>query len=301
METQTKTQTDVYSIITNRIIKTLEETQIAPWRRPWTEAGLPQNLITRKPYTGINVLLLASMGFSRNFFLTFRQLVALNSDTRIRKGEKSIPVIFWKRLVKQENDEQKTTCLLRYYCVFNVDQCIGIPEEKIPSINNNTELNRMERLEAIIDEMPKRPRIQHKENQAYYNPIEDFINMPKMNNFKNTEDYFSTLFHELVHSTGNSCRIGRKEVMESTSFGSEPYSMEELVAEIGSCYLQSFSGIENNDFNNNVAYIQNWLNVLQNDKKFIIYASAKAQKAVDYILNRLGNESEDWGLTKFHE
>jgi antirestriction protein ArdC len=292
METQTKTQNDVYSIINSRIISALEA-GVAVWQKPWSEAGLPQNLITRKPYTGINVLLLTSMGFSRNFFLTFKQLMALNSDTRIRKGEKSIPVIFWKRLIKQEADEQKTTYLLRYYSVFNVDQCIGIPEEKIPTINNNTEQNRMEKLEAIIDEMPKKPRIQHKENQAYYNPIDDFINMPKMNNFKNTDGYFSTLFHELIHSTGHSSRIGRKEVMESASFGSEPYSMEELVAEIGSCYLQSYSGIETKDFNNNVAYIQNWLNVLQNDKKFIIYASAKAQKAVDYILNRLGNKSEN--------
>lgn len=291
METQSKTQTDVYSIITNRIIKTLEA-GVVPWKQPWTDSGLPQNFITRKPYTGINILLLASMGFSRNFFLTFKQLMVLNSDTRIRKGEKSIPVIFWKRLAKQEADEQKTTYILRYYSVFNVDQCIGIPEEKIPIINSS-EFNRMEKLEAVIDEMPKKPLIHHKENLAFYNPAEDFINMPKMNNFKNAECYYGTLFHELIHSTGNPKRIGRKEVMESTDFGTEPYSMEELVAEIGACYLKSYTGIDTKDFNNNVAYIQNWLKVLQNDKKFIIYASAKAQKAVDYILNRLGSESDN--------
>jgi antirestriction protein ArdC len=293
METRSKTQTDVYSIINNRIIETLEA-GVVPWKQPWTEAGLPQNLITKKPYAGINVLLLASMGFSRNYFLTFKQLMALNGQTRIRKGEKSIPVIFWKRLVKEEFAEEiKTTYLLRYYSVFNVDQCIGIPEEKIPVTSNNPDLNRMEKLEAIIEEMPKRPRIQHKENQAYYNPVQDFINMPKMNNFKSTEAYFGTLYHELIHATGHSSRIGRNEVMESTNFGSEPYSMEELVAEIGACYLKSYTGIDTKDFNNNVAYIQNWLSVLQNDKKFIIYASARAQKAVDYVLNRLDNESEN--------
>ncbi len=286
METESRNQIDVYSIINNRIIEKLEE-GVVPWKQPWNETGLPQNLITQKPYTGINVLLLASMGFSRNYFVTFKQLKELGGG--VKKDEKSIPVIFWKWSEKEDHLTKviKKVSLLRYYNVFNIDQCTGIPEYKIPSIDLPVNVNRMERIEAILDDMPKKPRIRHLSSQAYYHPKEDYISMPRMNSFKDTEGYYGVLFHELIHSTGHSSRLNRKEVSEGLNFGSEPYSMEELVAEIGACYLKSYTNIDIKHFENNVAYIQNWLTVLKNDKKFIIYASARSQRAVDYILNRL--------------
>jgi antirestriction protein ArdC len=283
METPTKTKIDVYQMITDRIIESLES-GIIPWKQPWTEAGLPQNLVTGKAYTGINLLLLASMGFPRNYFLTFKQIKDLKGS--VKKGEKSIPVIFWKWSEKEDpqTKELKKVSMIRYYTVFNVDQCNDLPEERIPVIENDGKMEMVE-LEHIIEDMPQRPPIVHKENQAYYHPVKDFINMPKMNNFKDAESYWGTLFHELIHSTGHSTRLNRKEIVERTTFGTEPYSMEELVAEIGACYLKSYCGIGSKDFENNVAYIQHWLKKLRDDKRLIVYSSAKAQRAVDYILN----------------
>ena len=132
--------------------------------------------------------------------------------------------------------------------------------------------------------MPNKPRIRHLSSEAYSHPKEDYISMPMMNHFKDAESYWGTLFHELIHSTGHQNRLNRKEVVEWTGFYSESYSQEELVAEIGACYLKSHTGIDIHHFENNVAYIQNWLTKLRNDKRFIIFASAKAQRAVDYIL-----------------
>lgn len=291
METPTKTNIDVYQMVTDRIIERLES-GVIPWKQPWTEAGLPQNLVTGKAYTGINLLLLASMGFPRNYFLTFKQIKDLKGS--VKKGEKSIPVIFWKWTEKEDRQtkELKKVSLIRYYTVFNVDQCNDLPEERIPVIENDGKMDVAE-LEFIIEGMPKRPPIVHKENQAYYHPVKDFINMPKLNNFKDTESYWGTLFHELIHSTGHSTRLNRKEITERTTFGTEPYSMEELVAEIGACYLKSYCGIGSKDFENNVAYIQHWLNKLREDKRMIIFSSAKAQKAVDYILNVNFIEKDD--------
>jgi antirestriction protein ArdC len=289
METPTKTKIDVYQMVTDRITERLES-GVIPWKQPWTEAGLPQNLVTGKAYTGINVLLLASMGFPRNYFLTFKQIKDLKGS--VKKGEKSIPVIFWKWSEKEDpqTNELKKVSMIRYYTVFNVDQCNDLPVERIPVIENDGKMDVAE-LEFIIEGMPKRPPIVHKENQAYYHPVKDFINMPKMNNFKDTESYWGTLFHELIHSTGHSARLNRKEIVERTTFGTEPYSMEELVAEIGACYLKSYCGIGSKDFENNVAYIQYWLKKLRDDKRLIVYSSAKAQRAVDYILNISPEES----------
>ena len=283
METTPKPKIDVYQMVTDRIIERLEA-GVIPWQQPWTEAGLPQNLVTGKAYSGINVLLLASLGYSRNYFLTFKQIKDLGGS--VNKGEKSCPVVFWKWEEKEDpkTKEKRKMSFIRYYTVFNVDQCSGLPEERIPVIEYDGHLH-MAELEAIIGDMPKKPRVQHKENEAYYHPVKDYINMPRMSAFKDVESYWATLFHELVHSTGHASRLARKEVMESTTYGTEAYSQEELVAEVGACMLKSYCGIDIKHFDNNVAYIQHWVEVLQGDKRLIIYASAKAQRAVDYILN----------------
>lgn len=115
--------------------------------------------------------------------------------------------------------------------------------------------------------------------------------MPRMGLFDSAESYYGVLMHELVHSTGYVDMLNRKELVEPTRFGTEDYSIEELTAEIGSCYLSAFAGIEAKEFANSVAYIQGWLERLRGDKKFIIHASSQAQKAVDYILNLKHAES----------
>ncbi len=277
---------DIYQMVTDKIIAMLEAGTI-PWRKPWTDAGLPKNLITGKPYRGVNVFLLASLGYSQNLFLTFEQAKALGGS--IRKGEKSQVVVFWKWLdvyrpdTTPPDEKKKQKPMLRYYHVFNVAQCNDLPQDRIPIITRPNEP--IEVCERIVEEMPNKPTFQHIENEAYYVPATDVLNMPDIEYFVESEAYYATLFHELLHSTGHKDRLNRKELVEPTQFGSYEYSTEELVAEIGSCYLQSYTGIVKNDMANSAAYIQGWLGKLKNDKRAIIYASGLAQRATDYILN----------------
>ncbi|CAN5474970.1 zincin-like metallopeptidase domain-containing protein [soil metagenome] len=285
----TKTKKDVYAIVTDRIINLLEKGTV-PWRQPWTEAGQPCNLYSGKFYKGINIMLLASLGYAKNYFLTEKQIQELGAT--IKEKEKPHIVVFWNWQPngKAEEGESETTQakqntrpLLRYYRVFNVSQCEGIPKDMIPAINRPN--NPIEACEETIKGMPNPPVIRNDHNQAYYDRIEDIINIPEIGKFESSEAYYNTLYHETVHATGHEYRLNRPEVAQSTSFGTPAYSKEELTAEIAACFLCSITGIAEKVEKNSVAYIENWLKVLKNDRKFIIYASSNAQKAVDYILN----------------
>jgi len=295
METNSKNH-DVYQMVTDQIIEKLNQ-GIVPWQRPWTVAGLPKNLITGKHYRGINILLLNSLGYPTNLFLTFKQVKELGGN--IKKGEKAHMVVFWKLLEpkdeekKNGTEELKVKTFLRYHLVFNVDQCEKIPENKIPQVVNIRQAYPILACEKIVEEMPQCPEIRHNEQLAYYNPIFDFVNMPKKETFVNDESYYSTLFHELVHSTGHESRLKRKELMENGTMKSESYSIEELTAEIGACYLNSYSGISEKQIENNVAYLQAWIGRLKDDKRFIVYSSSRAQQATDFILNQKGEEKAE--------
>ena len=123
-------------------------------------------------------------------------------------------------------------------------------------------------------------------DKAFYSPAFDYIQVPCKEQYRNVEEFYSTLFHEMVHSTGYKTRLDREDVKDCMYFGSENYSKEELTAELGSAFLVNLLGIETkNSFRNSSAYIQGWLRKLRGDKKFIISASSKAEKAVKYILN----------------
>ncbi len=290
-DTQTKNKNrDVYTIVTDRIIEHLEK-GVIPWRQPWTEAGLPKNLITKRQYRGINIWLLATLHHSQNYFLTFKQVKELGGS--VKQGEKSCPVIYWNWVEKEnkETGKKEQVPFLRYYNVFNISQTEGIPKDKLPPVieSNNDPIKSCE---EIIAGMPKRPDIRHKEHQAFYNPKEDFVNMPESKTFIDSESYYATLFHELVHSTGHTERLNRKEIMGMKSMYSEDYAIEELTAEMGASYLKSYSGIPIEKIDNNVAYIEHWLGRLKKDKRLIVYASARAQQAMDYILNIKKEEKE---------
>lgn len=287
---------DVYEIVTNRIIEHLEK-GVVPWQQPWTEAGLPQNLITGRKYRGINVWLLNTLNYHQNYFLTFKQVQELGGS--VKKGENAHEVIFWKQILKEnkeakennENSKMLRIPLLRYYKVFNIEQCTGIPKEKLPVIEERVN-DPIDTCEKIVFEMPKRPEIRHHELQAFYHKGQDYVNMPRMEVFNSSEDYYATLFHELVHSTGHKERLNRDELINGKGFYSKDYAIEELTAEMGASYLKSYAGIPIEQVENNAAYIQGWLERLKKDKKFIVYASAQAQKATDYILNVRDEERE---------
>ncbi|MBS4064727.1 MAG: DUF1738 domain-containing protein [Chitinophagaceae bacterium] len=288
---------DVYAIITNRIIELLEQGTV-PWKKPWKEdgAGIPKNLLSKRPYRGINFWLLLSLGYEQNLFLTWDQIKTIGAS--VNKDEKGHVVVFWKNTQTQPeelddkgNPKMKQT--LRYYKVFNVAQCRDIPEGLFPNpVPPDRDFNPLIECEAIMHEFKDCPKIQHKEQRAYYHVTADYINMPKRKSFVSEPSYYATLFHELVHSTGHEKRLGRSTVTEMHETGGDAYSQEELVAEMGAAYLCSFTGIGHQELENSAAYINGWLQKLQNDKRFIVKASGQAQKAVDYILNIHPNQQQ---------
>ena len=281
----TPIMTDVYSIVTNKIIELLEAGTI-PWRRPWTDAGLPMNLITKRHYRGINIHLLNSLGYEQNLFLTWKQLKTIGGS--VRKGETGIIVVFNKIIEQQIEAEGETKLqkksLLRYYKVFNISQCTDIPSAFIPQEGPRV-IEPIVACEMILENMVDCPPIRYEAHEAYYVPSLDYINMPKMDSFISSLEFYTTLFHEVIHATGHQKRVGRKEVYQNPKFGTEMYSMEELVAEMGSCYLKSHVGIPIEELDNSAAYVANWLQVLKGDKRFIVIASSKAQRAVEYVLH----------------
>ena len=282
---------NVYEIVTNRIMELLEEGTI-PWHKPWKASGGAQNLISKKPYRGINQFLLNCSPFSSPYWLTFNQ--ARQKGGQVKKGEKSTLVVFWKWLNAVRNDDDANdpenesrltkVPLLRYYNVFNLDQVEGIDSPEEEQISNP--FAPIEQAELLLQNMPNKPAIQYGGDTACYSPILDNIKLPEREVFKSPEEFYCTAFHELAHATGHSSRLGRKGITDPTFFGSHDYSNEELVAEFSASMLCGVAGIEQQTIENSSAYIQGWLKALKKDKKLAIIAAGQAQRASDYVLNR---------------
>jgi antirestriction protein ArdC len=233
---------------------------------------LPRNLVSKKSYRGINTLLLHAMSYESPFWLTFRQALELGGN--VRKGEKSCPVVFWKQLAIEdaETGETEKIPMMRLYSVFNVAQCEGI--KKLPATVETTPT----KPDEIIAAMPQRPEIKHGMAKAFYSPSADNVAMPNRERFETEAGYFSVLFHELIHSTGHASRLNRPTLTESQGFGSDPYCKEELIAEMGAAFLCGQAGIAEQTLDNSAAYVQNWLEALQNDKKLIVQAASGGRK-----------------------
>lgn len=285
---------DPHQVITDRMITLLEQGQI-PWQKPWNSAQLmPQNAVSGKPYRGVNVFLLHAMSYDSPFWLTFNQAKGLGGN--VRRGEKACPVVFWKWLESEDTGERIP--FLRYYSVFNVAQCKGIPEDKFPSPGvNRREHCPIAQAEEIVATMPKRPEIKTGLSRAFYSPAGDFVGMPAPETFRTGEDYYSVLFHELTHSTGHETRLSRKGVAgtdgEWSAFGSTPYAKEELVAEMGAAFLCGQAGIVERTLDNSAAYVGSWLARLKDDRRLVVHAAAQAQKAADFILARSHSEESE--------
>lgn len=264
----------LYEMITNKIIEKLEKGTV-PWRRPWVN-GIARNWVTQKEYRGINTLLLDGGEYA-----TFKQIQ--EAGGKVKKRAKSHVVVFWKLIdvEDEETGEEKKIPLLRYYRVFKVgEQTEGIePKRKEIKFEHDP----IEKAEEIKRNYINCPTYSFESGRAYYNPLLDHINVPPISDFENVHEFYSTLFHEMIHSTGHKNRLNREGVTSVASFGSETYSKEELVAEIGASMLCGVAGIDNHIIDNSASYIQSWLRKLKNDKKLIILASQQAQKAVDYI------------------
>jgi antirestriction protein ArdC len=277
-----------YEVVTESIIKQLES-GVAPWRKPW-RTEMPANLASKKEYRGINVFLLASQGYGSRFWLTYRQAQALGGS--VRKGEHGSKVVFWKidEYPKENKEtgetENRKSILLRYYTVFNLEQCEGIK-----SPEPTRDIAPLEQCETIVNAMPNPPGFEQ-DSRAFYRPSTDTVGVPAQSAFDSAEEFYSTLFHDLTHSTGHPSRVGREGIMEHNPFGSEDYSKEELVAEMGAAMLCGVAGIQSRTLDNSASYLQSWINRLRSDSRLIVSAASQAQKAADYILGRTTPETE---------
>jgi antirestriction protein ArdC len=282
----------VYEVVTNRIVELLEQGTV-PWRRPWSTANNePRNLISGKPYRGINALLLASIGFQSPWFLTYRQAVQRGGN--VTRGAKGFPVIFWKWSDNDEESEPgegqpRRRVVLRYFTVFSSEQCEGI---ETPAMAPVQAFEPIAECERIVREMPHPPRIEHGGAQAFYRPSTDTITLPRPEQFESRELYYSTLWHETIHATGSSTRLARKGITDGAMFGDHLYSSEELVAECGAAFLCGTAGIEAATLKDSTAYLANWIKVLKGDARLIVTAAAQAQRAADLVLGRSRPEEQ---------
>lgn len=291
-----------YEIVTEKIINLLEQ-EIVPWRRPWTATGLPRNLVSKKPYRGVNYFLLSASKYVSPFWLSFRQASQLGGH--VRKDEHGTIIVFWKvdevpgaeprdpDDASEPSASDRRRFLLRYYRVWNVEQC-ELPQgvlDKLPKIERH-EHDPIEAAERIIAGMPNPPEIRYGGSKAFYSPLTDRITLPSPELFTSAEELSATKFHETLHATGHRSRLNRESITEAAPFGSPMYSAEELIAEMGAAFLCAEAGISPAVIENQAAYIQGWLKKLRDDRKLVIYAAAKAQKAADYILNVTREQEE---------
>ena len=278
----------VASLITDRIIAELEKGNI-PWQKPWTgTASGPISHVSGKPYSLVNQFVLGRPGE----YITYKQCIA--EGGKVKKGAKALPVIFYKMNVYTDTDPdtgeeiEKTIPVLRFYTVYHIDDCEGIKAKFAKETKPVTAKQACRKAENIIKRYQKlndtlRIHNESESNEAFYRPSTDEIVVPMMSQYEATEEYYSTLFHEMTHSTGHASRLNR--LNSKAAFGNGEYSKEELVAEIGAATLVNVCGIETSkSFRNSAAYIQAWMRALKKDPNLLISASAKAEKAVEYIL-----------------
>ena len=318
------TKTDVYEKVSERITEALDKGTV-PWRKPWSSIGGPRNILGKK-YRGINIFLLeltaAALDYGDPRWGTFkamkdaavaqakrdgREIIeekVVNPKTGrektvvyeiidgervpfrggVRQGEKGTEIILWKPVPKKKtSDEEKpgSYLLLRSYYVFNATQCDGVPTFDSPVLQQH---ERREAAQEIIDGYEDGPEVDFGfRNRAYYDRVEDKVCMPNLEQFESADAFYSTTFHELVHSTGSESRLARKF---GDTFGDDPYSREELVAEMGAAMLAALSGVENDQqqIERSAAYVEHWSQEIKDEPKLIVQAAAAAQKAADRIL-----------------
>ena len=288
---------DIYQQVTDRIITQLEQ-GVVPWKSPYfSKVGFPRNFSTSRAYQGINVFLLGSLRYTSPYFLTFIQAKELGGN--VRKGERGSLVVKYGTYSTQEDEapaqddeSAETRRFLKAYTVFNASQIEGI---EFPAPENLPELTITEktsRAREIVAGMPNAPIIREGNAVPCYRPKTDSVHMPERGFFDSEEAYYSTLFHELAHSTGHASRLARASLLENKGIEAEgtarkTYAEEELVAEMGASFLNAQAGIMEDEISNSAAYLQSWIDALKGKdaKGWIIRAASQAQKAANYILN----------------
>lgn len=315
-------RTDIYASVTDRVVKQLEEERIVPWRKPWRSHGVPYNILTGRQYHGINLLLLTLDNYGDPRWGTFKAMREAAAKQAVRDGreievektktkrgfektnyyeivdgqrvwfgggvrakEKGTHIVLVKRVPKTRKneggeDEDGSYTLMTSYVVFNAEQADGIA----PFVEEPREFTPIESAQRIVDAYVGHPgpAVLYGKAQALYNLRTDMLEMPNPEDFFEDEPFYGTVFHELVHSTGHESRLKR---IEPALFGSDPYSKEELVAEIGASFLCGLAGLSIAGDEQSAAYIDHWLGVLRGSRTLIVKAAAAAQRATDLIMD----------------
>lgn len=284
-------QTSEYrKAVTERLIRMLES-GTAPWQKPW-DAGIaamnrPHNFNGR-PYHGVNALMLWCTAIDKGYedprWLTFKQVNKLGGH--VNKGEKAQIVEYWQWEKEVENPEtgEKEKVPLEHpkvyrAAVFNADQCTGLPKLR----RQAQKWSPVERAENIIAANGV-PVTHNTDGSAFYSPGGDFICLPPRESFATVDAYYSTLLHEVGHSTGHPTRLNREF---GDQFGSEGYAREELRAELASTFLCGELGIATTGSDEqHAAYVKSWVSALKNDYNEIFRAAADAEKICNYLYER---------------
>lgn len=285
---------NVYELVTNKVLEALKN-GVAPWQKPWDGGNGYISHESGKPYSYLNGILIAMDGGKVGEYLTMNQIQ--KEGGKLKKGAKSKLVVFYKmaeykqKKLNEDNIEEEIVKIyptLKYYLVFHIDDCEGInPKFENPmKVRQN---NPIESAEKVINDYVEREKLnfENKEisDRALYSPSRDLVKIPTIEQYSEVNEYYSTAFHEFTHSTGIKKRCDRGLEVHA-SFGSDRYSKEELVAEMGSAMLVSMLGLDTEKaFKNQVSYLKGWMEAISKDNKLIVTAAGKAEKAVKYILN----------------
>lgn len=283
----------VYEVVNTRLLEIMEK-GVIPWRQSWKGRSKPSNLVSGKPYRGYNFVVTSASGYSSPWWLTYKQ--ASERGGQVKKGEKGTPIIYWSTFdVTDDKKEDKTKKVpfIRLSYVFNSEQCEGL---SVPVATAGNKLEPIAACEKVISNLPLGfPKVKHGGERAFYRPLTDKIYMPPMNLFDSAEEYYHVRFHESVHATGHKSRLDRDGVNAVSHYGSETYSFEELVAELGASYLSAECGIACKVIDNAASYLSHWMAFIRKEPQAFIKASGLAQKAVNWMMPQVEETTTEAG------
>ncbi len=282
----------ICEMVAERVLEELQK-GVVPWNQPWFGSDRFVSHVNGKHYSLLNCIMLGKPGE----YATFNQIS--KEGGKVKKGAKSKIVVYWNPVKKIEVDDsgeqkEKVYFILKYYRVFNLNDCEGVKKKYLNDDDTKFVHEEVKCAEDVVDGYcAANPSLKivrdEKSGRAYYRPSEDMIQVPMMEQFEKVEEFYSTLFHEMVHSTGHWSRLGRfKESGLVAAFGGEDYGKEELIAELGAAALCGKCGVESRDsFRNSAAYLKGWTEAIKGNPEMIVAAAGKADKAVEFILGEV--------------
>ena len=276
-------QNELYQAIADKVLEMMDKLG-TDWLRPFSDSvkqsGGCYNVITKKPYRGINQLLLGWAGYSSPAWGSYKQWA--EKGMPVRKGEKGSMVVFFSLIEIKELDatgKPKKIPMLKNYVVFNAEQCENYVAEPVEIVEEIDSTERCIQADVFFQKTGANVRFIN-QDRAYYSPSDDQVCLPDITGFVNAERYYSTLGHEIVHWTGHKTRLDR---LKMTGFGSPEYAQEELIAELGAAFLCAQLGINNEPRADHATYLNSWMKALKNDKKCFVKACSQATKSLDFL------------------